>query len=50
MKKLIYKIWFYLTHYKCEVCGRWTEDLYVYEYFLEAGILGCKECCNNKKN
>ena len=31
--------------YKCEICGKETNDLYTIEYFTESGISACKECC-----
>lgn len=48
MIKFLKKLWFYITHTKCEVCRKWVDELYIYDYGIEASILGCKECCKNR--
>lgn len=49
MKNFFKKLWLYLSHQKCELCGDLVEETYVYELLTEGGICACKSCCDKKK-
>jgi hypothetical protein len=36
------------THNRCDGCGFTKDDVYVTEYFAEAGYIECKKCYNKK--
>ena len=41
----IYKVF---THNYCDTCGFTKEDVFVTEYFTEAGMIECKTCIQKK--
>jgi hypothetical protein len=57
MKKLSYVFYLVLgtvkkalTHNRCDGCGFTKDEVYVTEYFTEAGFIECMKCYNNRPN
>jgi len=43
--KLIKKV---ITHNYCDSCGFTKDEVFVTEFFAEAGFIQCKKCYNHK--
>ena len=37
-----------LTHNRCDSCGFTKDEVYVTEYFTEAGYIECKKCYDER--
>ena len=38
-----------VTHNRCDSCGFTKDEVFVTEYFTEAGWIECKNCYNERK-
>lgn len=38
------------THNRCDTCGFTKDEVYVTEYFMEAGIIQCVKCIEKSHN
>lgn len=36
------------THNHCDTCGFTKDEVYVTEFFMEAGLIQCKKCIDKK--
>ena len=46
MKKLISFFKKTFTHNRCDTCGFTKDEVYVTEYYSEAGLIQCMKCYN----
>lgn len=48
MFKIIRLIKKVITHNHCDTCGFTKDEVFVAEYFAEAGLIQCEKCYNFK--